>query len=94
MGSLIQKLFCYLFPFQTTIFRSLFCPLLPDCYVLCQRILHAIQQADPFYNHLKWAEEAQQNEVYMRNICQMPVLLHPAGEDTDDEGMYADEAPR
>ncbi|CAM9321261.1 unnamed protein product, partial [Ascophyllum nodosum] len=40
-----------------------------------QRILHAIQQADPSYDHVKWAEEAQQNEVYMRNICQMPQAL-------------------
>lgn len=65
--------------------------------LLYQRILHAIQQADPFYNHLKWAEEAQQNEVYMRNICQMPCTLRNdherIGEDMD-EGMYADEDPR
>ncbi len=61
---------------------------------LYQRILHAIQQADPFYNHLKWAEEAQQNEVYMRNICQMPVLLRDSGGDVEDEGMYADDDPR
>ncbi|CBN76673.1 conserved unknown protein [Ectocarpus siliculosus] len=54
-----------------------------------QRILHAIQQADPFYDHIKWAEEAQQNEKYMRNICTMPVRLRE--EDTDDEGMYAGE---
>lgn len=59
-----------------------------------QRILHAIQQADPFYDHVKWAEEAQQNEVYMRNICQMPQALRPVGdEDMDEEGMD-DDAPR
>lgn len=60
-----------------------------------QRILHAIQQADPFYDHVKWAEEAQQNEVYMRNICQMPQALRPVGdEDTDEEGLHDDDAPR
>lgn len=64
-------------------------------FVLRQRILHAIQQADPFYNHLKWAEEAQQNDVYMRNICQMPVLLHKTiGDEMDDEGVYMHEDPR
>lgn len=56
---------------------------------LFQRILHAIQQADPFYDHIKWAEEAQQNEKYLRNICTMPVRLRE--EDMDDEGMYAGE---
>lgn len=60
-----------------------------------QRILHAIQQADPFYDHVKWAEEAQQNDAYMRNICQMPQALHPMGdEDMDEEGMYIDDPPR
>lgn len=57
--------------------------------MLFQRILHAIQQADPFYDHIKWAEEAQQNEKYMRNICTMPVRLRE--EDMDEEGMYAGE---
>lgn len=75
--------------------RNLFLRLL--ILLVFQRILHAIQQADPFYNHLKWAEEAQQNEVYMRNICQMPCTLRNGhesiGEDIDD-GMYADEEPR
>lgn len=54
-----------------------------------QRILHAIQQADPFYDHVKWAAEAQQNEVYMRNICQMPRALHPSRDEaTGEEDVY------
>lgn len=63
--------------------------------MVSQRILHAIQQADPFYDHIKWAEEAEQNEVYMRNICQMPQALHPVGdEDMDPEETYAMDASR
>ena len=58
-----------------------------------QRILHAIQQADPFYDHVKWAEEAQQNEVYMRNICQMPQALRPVEDEDNEEGMD-DDVPR
>ncbi|CAM9266611.1 unnamed protein product [Choristocarpus tenellus] len=42
-----------------------------------QRILLAIQRSEPFYDHVKWAEEAQQNTLYMRNICQLPQALHP-----------------
>jgi len=35
-----------------------------------QGILRRIQQSEPHYNHMKWAEEARRNEEYKKNICE------------------------
>lgn len=38
-----------------------------------QAILRRIQHSEPTYDHMAWMEEAQQNDRYMRNICELPV---------------------
>ena len=41
-----------------------------------QAILERIQQAEPTYDHLAWAEDARKNDQFMRQICEFP----PGGE--------------
>mmetsp|Transcript_21634 Transcript_21634/g.66223 ORF Transcript_21634/g.66223 Transcript_21634/m.66223 type:complete len:176 (+) Transcript_21634:597-1124(+) len=33
-------------------------------------ILRRIQNAQPYYDHVQWLEQARRNEEYMRNICE------------------------
>ena len=38
-----------------------------------QQLLHRIQNAQPYYDHAEWLEEARRNQQYMRNICEFKV---------------------
>ncbi|CAD7933861.1 unnamed protein product [Amoebophrya sp. A120] len=40
-----------------------------------QLILKRIQRAQPMYNHIKWEESYKQNQTYLRNCCEYPLVL-------------------
>mmetsp|Transcript_10874 Transcript_10874/g.26687 ORF Transcript_10874/g.26687 Transcript_10874/m.26687 type:complete len:315 (+) Transcript_10874:627-1571(+) len=40
-----------------------------------QLILKRIQRAQPMYNHVKWEESYKQNQTYLKNCCEYPVVL-------------------
>mmetsp|Transcript_27773 Transcript_27773/g.49169 ORF Transcript_27773/g.49169 Transcript_27773/m.49169 type:complete len:305 (-) Transcript_27773:197-1111(-) len=40
-----------------------------------QSILKRIQQAQPVYNHVEWADQHRRNVTYLRNRCEFPVVL-------------------
>uniref|UniRef100_A0A7S2WX22 Uncharacterized protein n=1 Tax=Rhizochromulina marina TaxID=1034831 RepID=A0A7S2WX22_9STRA len=40
-----------------------------------QLLLRRIQQAEPTYDHLAFAEDARRHEEYLRNICELPVAI-------------------
>ena len=41
-------------------------------------ILRRIQNAEPTYDHLAWQDDARKHEVYMKNICELPLAIGPA----------------
>jgi len=41
-----------------------------------QNILGRIQAAEPTYDHLVWAEHEKQHEEYMKNICELPLVIN------------------
>ena len=41
-----------------------------------QNILGRIQAAEPTYDHLAWAEHEKQHEEYMKNICELPLVIN------------------
>ncbi|KAJ8601482.1 hypothetical protein CTAYLR_005710 [Chrysophaeum taylorii] len=53
-----------------------------------QHILSRIQAAEPTYDHLAWAEHEKQHQEYMKNICELPVVIHDQDvyDDDDDDG--------
>ena len=51
-----------------------------------QNILTRIQAAEPTYDHLLWAEHEKQHREYMKNICELPIVIHDGTvDDLDDE---------
>lgn len=47
-----------------------------------QRMLKAIQQAQPVYNHKKWEDNYRKSEVLLRNVCEFPVITRLARTDS------------
>lgn len=41
-------------------------------------ILRRIQNAEPTYDHFAWQDDARKHEVYMKNICELPLAIGPA----------------
>ena len=51
-----------------------------------QNILGRIQAAEPTYDHLAWAEHEKQHEEYMKNICELLLVINSTSElQHDDE---------
>eukprot|EP00933_Yihiella_yeosuensis_P053173 TRINITY_DN51358_c0_g1_i1.p1 TRINITY_DN51358_c0_g1~~TRINITY_DN51358_c0_g1_i1.p1 ORF type:complete len:306 (-),score=53.17 TRINITY_DN51358_c0_g1_i1:155-1072(-) len=40
-----------------------------------QNILKRIQQAQPVYNHIEWADDHRKNVNYLKNRCEFPLVL-------------------
>ena len=45
-----------------------------------QATLRRIQAAEPTYDHLAWAEHEKQHEEYMKNICELPLVINSTTE--------------
>lgn len=41
-----------------------------------QNILSRIQAAEPTYNATSWVEHEKQHQEYLKNICELPLVLH------------------
>ena len=54
-----------------------------------QNILGRIQATEPTYDHLAWAEHEKQHEDYMKNICELPLVINGTQtyEGSEDEGV-------
>ena len=38
------------------------------------------QAAEPTYDHLAWAEHEKLHEEYMKNICELPIVINSTSE--------------
>jgi hypothetical protein len=45
--------------------------------VCTQDILRRIQHAEPTYDHMAWQEDARRHEGYMKNMCELPLVIGP-----------------
>ena len=41
-----------------------------------QNILTRIQAAEPTYDHLAWVQHEKQHDEYLKNICELPVVIN------------------
>ena len=42
-----------------------------------QDILRRIQHAEPTYDHVAWLEDARRHEGYLKNMCELPLVIGP-----------------
>ncbi|GMH61713.1 hypothetical protein TrRE_jg4985 [Triparma retinervis] len=57
-----------------------------------QLILSRIQESQPTYDHLAWAEDARANQQFMANICEFkPKTMTMSKMGLTDDGAMADE---
>ena len=55
--------------FRPFLFRPLF--------LNAQDILRRIQHAEPTYDHVAWLEDARRHEGYLKNMCELPLVIGP-----------------
>ena len=56
-------------------------------------ILRRIQHAEPTYDHMAWQEDARRHEGYMKNMCELPVVIGPLSAEQEARRSLAAEEP-